>query len=646
MIKANVDKDTILNSTITQLDHLFGPVATQTQLTNVILDNIQEGRKKLKVYAPRPICSYPHPARKDDFNLQRGLGSVSLQPSIDALNNFKTNCINVIKTKIQAIGPPNVTGPRLGAGVIEVVAEVLQAAKCFTSIVTNVNNLISSNIEAVNFMVTQVTDKITQLTNEANTLKNTITNAPAEMLAVVNTELMKKLQSESNVFVLLALVTEIQNQINIAQMQLETLSHSRERITMHMEAMVMSLKSSLMGLKNALDIKNTMTANLIRMNDMYMVDNYLDDFNFGLNFKESSYSLSLTNSSAFTRFNMNDSMNLINKYNNMFKDYTTETVEAILIDRREESGYIVIPDDEDGILTCGMDARYGNSARLILELSINNGETIITCTTGEANDDGSIKPYYAYYSVRGAESFTYNENDGSKVYIKDTSVIADIVVGDYYIFSNPTNSSTIQFSFDKDGISTYFPVLYKVVGKSTNYVELEIQDSSTLKASQFISGAIDADYTYNDHGFDSLIGDADGNVTLFYKNPLSNEYYMNDQNGASLYNLDGTLVSQVFADDTAAQTWNDDESARAIDNLYAATYELNGITMIKYNFQDHDNKVPHADDKIKCENWTLTTYILGDKDVIRNIRFKREYPTDDLSLFFIKAHFGFISNLA
>jgi len=113
------------------------------QIASNIINDIVSARRNLKPWRPRQLCQYPFPPRIDDFNVSRGLGSVSLKPCIDSLNNFKNNCIKEIKTKFQAMGPESAKDSKLAIGAVELIKEVLDAAQCFTQIVTNINNLIN-----------------------------------------------------------------------------------------------------------------------------------------------------------------------------------------------------------------------------------------------------------------------------------------------------------------------------------------------------------------------------------------------------------------------------------------------------------------------------------------------------------------------
>lgn len=100
-----LEKDTLINNTTEFLDNNLSPILKGTQLTSKILSKIQDGHKQLNPIALPSYCQFPGPARIDDFNLKEGLGHVSIQPAIDALNNFKKRCIEEIKTKMQAMGP-------------------------------------------------------------------------------------------------------------------------------------------------------------------------------------------------------------------------------------------------------------------------------------------------------------------------------------------------------------------------------------------------------------------------------------------------------------------------------------------------------------------------------------------------------------
>lgn len=188
----HLDKNTVLNSTAKALEKQLGPVATKSQLTQNVLNQIQAGRRKLKPYRPKQICMYPHSPKRDDFNISEGLGNVSLQPVIDHLNNLKKNIIREIKTKIQAMGPENTKDIKLAGGAVEIIQEVYEAAKCFSQIVSNVNKVIDTYIQGCNLIISQVVDQINTLTTQVNTLKRMLLTESIvhELEGVISKELM------------------------------------------------------------------------------------------------------------------------------------------------------------------------------------------------------------------------------------------------------------------------------------------------------------------------------------------------------------------------------------------------------------------------------------------------------------------------
>ena len=197
-----LENNTVLNSTIDFMHEHLGSVAEQSQLTSNILNQIQKSRRKIKPYRPRKLCQYPHKNRIDEFDMSHGLGKVNLQPCIDSLNNFKVNAINTIKTKFQAMGPETAKDTKLAAGAIELIKEVMEAAKCFSQMVQNVNKLIDSYIQAGNLIVGQVVITITTLTDQIEELKNKfISEAMINgLIGIISIDLLEQLQNKTDIF--------------------------------------------------------------------------------------------------------------------------------------------------------------------------------------------------------------------------------------------------------------------------------------------------------------------------------------------------------------------------------------------------------------------------------------------------------------
>ena len=152
------------------------PITDGIQLPAQITQRISDARVPANALKTPQFCQYPNAPKTDDYNINEGIGQASLQGAIDALNNFKTNCKNAIKTKMEAIGPEASKDSKLAAGAASLAKEVLEAAKCFTRIVKNVNNLVNSYIAAANNTRIGVISQINLLEDQCNKIKNTCTS--------------------------------------------------------------------------------------------------------------------------------------------------------------------------------------------------------------------------------------------------------------------------------------------------------------------------------------------------------------------------------------------------------------------------------------------------------------------------------------
>lgn len=655
----SIENKTILNDTVSFFNSKLGPIATQTQLTQNILNKIQEGRRNIKPWTPNKMCQYPSGQRIDEFNMNEGLGAVSLQPIIDSLNSFKIAAKNEIKTKFQAMGPETAKDSKLATGAVTLIKEVYEAAKCFTKTVTNVNNLISSYVQITSKMISDVLDKISQLEGEIETLKTPLLTIENQIIITKygSKAIFDTLQTKTDIFDILGAVVELQNAISEAELTSQTLLNTDKRILKHLSIGLTLLQNRISSLIYYISLRSTLDYNKIVANASYMTDDFLDDFDF-VEIQESSFNWSLTNSGALTDCNVFDSLTLIPRLNKIMKDYKANETNILIIDSRNEEGVIVVPEGGEGLISAGIDQRIGNDTGFVFELSINNGETIIRCDVwgqGIPNDNESIKRNVGVYYNHGRESFDYNkliyiDNYNYRVFLTDDVKIDEIDIGSNYYFTDPTTSTpwTFRWVHTTDATLTRaFPILYKVMDKTKNSIDLKVLTGADLSVKDFIEGAISSDYSFIIDNNLSLPGDVNGNLKIFIKN-YAGKYFVMDQYSVQKYN--GTLPATLdLADDAAAIAWNIAQSQLSDQSSanYAMYIDFASITLKKYNVSSLVNKVPHAGEKIKCKNWSLIIYPIGSKPSdVNKIKFSNEFPGQDTYLFFLKAKWGFIPSQA
>jgi hypothetical protein len=652
-----IENKTILNDTISFFESKLGPIATQTQLTQNILNKIQEGRRNIKPWQPNKMCQYPSGQRIDEFNMNEGLGAVSLQPIIDSLNSFKIAAKNEIKTKFQAMGPENAKDSKLAIGAVKLIKEVTEAAKCFTKTVTNVNNLISSYIQITNKMVSDVLNKISQLEGEIEELKQFFLVPDTKLLIIqfASETVLEVLQTRTDIFDILGAVVELQNALGEAEEASNTLLNSKKRIMKHLSINLTLLQNRINSLIYYMNLRKTLDYNKIVAGASYMKDDFLDDFDF-VEVEESSFNWSLTNSGSLNDCNVFDTLTLIPRLNKMMKDYRANETNVLIIDSRNEEGYIVVPENGDGLISAGLDQRIGNDTGFVFELSINNGETIIRCDVrGQSNPDKNevMNRNIGIYHNHGKESFDYNKliyvsDNVYRVFLTDNGKIDEIEIGSNYYFNDPTTNTPWKFKWvhnTDSSLTKLFPILYKVIDKTKNSVDLKVLTNVDLKVTDFINDAIPSNYTFTFQNQSTLPGDVNGNMKIFIKNNIG-QYLVMDQYSTQKFNANIPLTLD-FANDIEAINWNVTQSQLSDQSLanYAMYIDFASVTLKKYNVSSLINKVPHAGEKIKCKNWSLIIYPVGSKPTdVNKITFSNEFPGQDIYLFFLKAKWGFIPN--
>jgi hypothetical protein len=634
-----VENKTILNDTISLLDSKLGPVATQSQLTQSILNNIQAGRRNFKPYIPKQLCQYPK-TRSDEFNMNEGLGIVTLQPIIDGLNNFKIAAMNEIKTKFQAMGPENSKDKKLAAGAVSLIKEVYDAAKCYTQVVTNVNNLINSYIASINEMIVTIIQKIDELESQITELKHMMlveTNANY-LIAICGKEVFSQLQQSTDIFDLLGAVVELQNAIAEANKATTTLLDSGKRIKMQLNIGLTLLRNRINSFLYYQSVKGALQVSLASAKTI--PDDFLSDFIY-TDTQESSFNWSLTNSGGIFDCNIDDDFVVIPRLNEMAKNFDPNSGMIVTIASRTEEGYIVVPDGPDGLISAGLDYRLGPDVNLIFDLSINDGETIVRAVArGDAlgpNDSVTTRVIGSYYNY-GKETFDYNKliNNGDGtfgLYLTDITKVSDIQIGSSYYYINPITQKPLTFTWVQGTTIVPFPLLFKVLDITNRVVKVKILTDADFTVTDFIPDATGA-WTFT-NTITAPPGDIDGSIKIdsstgvILNNPIFTwAAYIVPTTGV-------TIPAQTVADGISYRT-------DAFDTQVRKYIKLNSCTLQKYNLASSINKIPHAGEQIRCHNWSLSVRISGDVKKVNNIHFSGYYPGKSISLFFLKAKWGFI----
>jgi len=234
-----LEKISIINNIPSMLEARLPPILGDAQLAAQITARITAAKPPPAPWNPPEICQYPSPPKMDDFSMTEGMGSVSLQGAIDALNNFKTSCKNTIKTKLEAIGPEASKDAKLAAGSTSLLKEVLEAARCFSKIVKNVNELVTAYITSIDITMVSIANQIALLQQQIEDLKQMMRkDLLSEALQLTIGALMDRLATTTDIFEMLALLMEIEKEINKANREVDTLLGSFDRLAMHLSASI------------------------------------------------------------------------------------------------------------------------------------------------------------------------------------------------------------------------------------------------------------------------------------------------------------------------------------------------------------------------------------------------------------------------
>ena len=674
-----LEKDTVLNSTTEFLDKELSPILKGTQLTSKVLSKIQDGHKQLNPISLPSYCQFPNPSRSDDFNLKEGLGHVSIQPAIDALNNFKKRCIEEIKTKLQAMGPDGVKDSKLAAGAMETIVQVYQAAKCYIKVVQEVNNLIDTYIQTIDIAVNEVTDSIYKLQQEVGTCKNNIFSFPSTILSLISEETLDLLMKQTGSFELLAVTNDLLNEIGKAQQRTYTLLNSPERILLSLEAEVTKLQCALNSLIYSLNLLNIFGHNRKTAHSMYMSeDDYLSDFIYNQETIEAAnFNFSITNTGYLLDYNTFDTYDIIDGLNKMCTAYSAGNVKTNIISLQSEPGYIVIPDDGI-ILSVGLDSRLPANVSLAIELNINSGSTIIKAeATGASSGDSAITTQNGKFVKKALEQFSYSNvsrvGNAFKVILLNNET--DLELGSLYRFIEPVNSdSWVGYNIMYNGVKVLsIPTLYKVTNISSNTTTLLPLSASDLNAADFINttiypGATIVDVTQpytlpslNTHDVPNFIGQT-GGLTIYISDdefytlvdtsgqpPSSNEIITGPKIINSIADWD-LATCQGLTGFTITGTSPANFSATNGTVTYTIpSIQVSSFDMVRYHPYDEPNN-PHGGEKIYCKDWALYYYMVTSAqskeeiDSIQKIHFSGDFPepNNPISLFAMKAKWGFI----
>lgn len=621
------DKKTILNDIITQMNKAPGYSSERAQATGNVLNSISAGKSKLKPLPKRNICNYPNASRKDNFDMNRGLGAVSLQPQIDQLNQFKQNCIKAIKTKFEAMGPETVKDSKLAAGSITVIKEVLEAAKCFSQMVKNVNNLIDSYIQTIVQMTAFLVAVMEQLQNQIETIRQSLIKFPGELLNVTVQEILKKISLTTNIFEILSLVVQLQVEILKIQEELDYLSHSKERFLLSFEANVTLLASAINQFKRYLEFIGILKSSKDQANSLYMTDNFLDDFNF-VDVEASSFNWSFTNSNMLN-YNTYDELNILPRLNMMFSSYKEDGIDSIplVIAAKTESGYIVMPETEESLISCGLDPSVNYGAGLVLELFINSGETVIRAMSrGEKLEDGDVvvTKQLGKYASKGLDNIEYT----TIIYNGD---------GTWTLTAN-TNTSIVNIGG-----------FYTLIDPATNLIDNSIQYIVTNKTQNTVtvSGPGPLPSLVNGkHVCPERTKEGDWVMVSIAGNQIGDLY------GVGISKLEGKTERYQNSKDLGLTilesewlTWTqatDDGDVYLDGSIAVMRFDVYSFRLKKITRNSDIQEVPHAGEKIPCLNWSLSVYPIGDAANINKIQFSSSSLDNPVESFFLKAHWGFI----
>lgn len=646
-----IENTSPINTITNLLLEKLPPITSDAQTLSQIVNRINKQKKTLKPWRPQKYCMYPASPRIDDYNFNQGLGQVSLQPTIDKLNSFKEAAINAIKTKFQAMGPEGSKDIKLAAGAADLLKQVLEAAKCYSKIVKNVNNLVSSYINVSNNLVSYTINNINRLESECFQIILFLTTS-SELKGYISNELFEKLEKSTDLFEVLSLIEEIDVELFNALQNTKTLLDSKERILLHLQVNLNVLKNRINALKYYSSIRDAVKINVLYAEKSYMTDDFLNN----LDVKEieaSSFNWSLTNLAGLYKYNLVDELGLIPKLNKMFSNYQRNKVDPVLIASRNESGYIVVPENEEGLISAGLDSLAGYNVTLAFELSINGGSTIIRSSAKGAVPEESelISKNIGIYYSKETEKIEYNkkllvETGVWDLYLVDTNVKP--LIGEKFIYIDPFTNHPWTFRWEEYNGATFiksheFPIILEVLDVTHNYIRVKMLEESDILIDNYLPDRNTSNTFNYINDYTDIPGSYTGDNKLYLK--LSTNKYViceGDSNIPIHYN-GRDLTNQDLVGAPAVvnpSIWEYVTGGKTYKIVYT---DQNIISLRKYKlYAGNTQSIPHSGEKIPCTNWTLTVYPIGEEEEVRKIKFSREYPGDSIYSFFLKAHWGFI----
>jgi hypothetical protein len=662
-----LEKTSTINDIAALTASVTAPITPATQQPGQVSSRINAVTPPANPWTLPSILQYPGPPRGDEFNISEGMGTVTLQPVIDALNNFKVSCINSIKTKREAIGPETTKDVNLSVGAVELITQVLQAAKSYTQAIRDINNLINSYISAIDRATVAIANQISIITHQIAQLKAIITTAPqfaTYLISIGMSTWIDRLSNATGIFDILSLVIELEAELMQFENEVHTLSQSYNRIGRHLRADILNLKNRLYALEHISGLRDMLSSNRKTAQNSYMTDDYLLDFNTNP-YNSLSYDWSLTNSSGLTEYSLiDDEHNLIEKLNAMFQSYDVNTSAPVIIDSRQDNGQIVVP--TGGILLAGLDPLATPNVTMYLELIIDNGSTIITTkASGDkpTNSNDLLVTNIGKYINRGDREINYSQcikrdsNTYELVLVEGSAIPLE---GDLYVFSTPGSSRKISFTLTYDtispavtGVTTEMPLPFQVLSTTHNSVILWRWDQATLLSNNyFLDISNMTNISYLEDCVIDLPDPSEG--TYVNASSINNDYILADSTNSVLYLNSVAMTSATSLPDFMNESitrytpkaWNDyvatiTNPSDPNYNKYIYYAVLSVLTLTIYSFNSVSD-IPHVGDKITCKNWVLQCYVSGDKKIINEMRFSHQNTHDTAFIFFMKAHWGFI----
>ena len=665
-----IDQDSFLNRTNLFLKSRPGSVMDKSMTSTNILNAIQNAPNKIppKPWIPKSYCQYPNQPRIDDFDVNKGLGHVSLQPTIDALNQYKQIVIANIKSCLAAMGPDGAKDAKLASQITIFVKQVYDAASCFSQMVKNINNLVTTYLVIINLVISDTIQKISQLEQQILYIKRAFDpqRLTAELVKILTIELINDLNISTDVFSTLNAVNKLLNQIALAQQQVHSLFDAPNRILLNMEAQLSNLQAMCNQFKYFLQLLGVLNSNHTRALGMKINDDFLDDFDYNST-QSGDYWWSLTNSGALINYNTTDDFGLLKTLTTSCRAYKSGLGKPLLIDSRNIAGTIIVPSDGDGLISGALDATAPQGIALLYQLSINSGATIIqallTPTLTIGSDGTPVGVVIGNYVTKETQNFKYmklettpsgtwklylvNPTDANNIqigdwfynnsYWADTTTGIDLSVTDNlaYKYDVPLHPTTIIVDID--------PLTSKprIIPKSTWFTSTNGYNIPLYLENPVPLGAITlpGDGWYNAYiPVDPAAGLPTYYYSLMFEVVTVNSIFVEVK-------IVIPYIDELIKLPTGVNRWDYIQPDPIQTKPPMDTKENIVFTMGAYSLI-HQGSVPHTGEKIPCKNWSLTIlpvlYEGEDVSLMHHLAFYRIQPSDIMSLIFLKCRFGFI----